>query len=167
MLRGNHEQEFLNLLRDASTLQAFLDKGGRTFLKSFSVDHPAEIPEKYVEFMKGLDWYFSLPDYILVHAGFDFSKKKPFTICEDILNIREYKVKLDKTEGRKVLHGHTPTNIKKIIKRLTKGKKKHISLDAGCPYRSNEKQGCLLALNLDEWRWIVQENVDYSDNYSE
>lgn len=165
--RGNHEQEFLNLLLDATTLDAFLEKGGNTFLKSFDVEHPADIPQEYIEFFKGMDWYFSLPDFLLVHAGFDFSKKKPFTICEDILNIRDYKVDLKKSDNRRVLHGHTPTNLKKIVKRLNKNKKKHMSLDAGCPYRSNPKQGSLLALNLDDWNWLVQENIDDSSNYSE
>lgn len=165
MLRGNHEQEILNVLEGSSDLHTLREKGAFTFLKNFEIDHPTEIPDRYINFFKGLEWYFSLEDWLLVHAGFNFSQADPFILSEAMVNVREYQVALDKTGGRRVLHGHSPTDFAQIERTLQENKALHLSLDAGCVYKNNPKQGYLLALNLDTWQWKCQKNIDFSDNY--
>lgn len=165
MLRGNHEQEVLNVLQGSTSLTTFREKGGFTFLHNFGIDHPADIPEHYISFFEKLEWYITLDDWLLVHAGFDFDAAQPFQQTETLLNIRDYTVDLHKTAGRRVLHGHSPTALAAIEQTLQENKDLHLSLDAGCAYRNNPKQAHLLALNLDNWQWLVQKNIDESDNY--
>lgn len=165
MLRGNHEQEILNVLAGKTSLTTLREKGGFTFLKNFEIDHPADIPEQYISFFNKLDWYFSLDDWLLVHAGFDFNKEEPFQLSEELVNIRDYSVDLAKTRDRRVLHGHSPTDLEVIENTLKENRDLHISLDAGCAYRKNPKQAHLIALNLDTWQNKVQKNIDESDNY--
>lgn len=165
LLRGNHEQELLNVLAGTTSLTTFRQKGGFTFLRNFGVDHPAELPPSYISFIEQLGWYISLNDFLLVHAGFDFSADEPYRQSEVLLNIRDYAVDLSKTAGRRVIHGHSPTDLHTILKTLEQRDALHLSLDAGCAYRNNPAQAHLLALNLDSWSWQLQKNIDESDNY--
>ena len=166
MLRGNHEQELLNFIDGKNELDRLMSKGAKTLLKSFRLTHPEELPEPYHRFMRGLDYFFELPDFYLVHSGFDFSKDNPFVESEELLNIRDYQVDLKKTKGRRLIHGHTPTNLSKILRSLEEKNTLHYSLDAGCAYRDNPQQGHLLALDLDRWEVYLQPNIDVSANYA-
>lgn len=165
LLRGNHEQEMLNALQGTTSLTTLREKGGFTFLKNFEADHPAAIPDHYINFMEQLDWYFTLDQWLLVHAGFDFDAADPFAPSEAMVNIRDYSVDLQQTAGRRIIHGHSPTDLNQITNTLRTNKAKHLSLDAGCVYRDNNNQGVLLALNLDSWHWKTQKNIDESNNY--
>lgn len=166
LLRGNHEQELLNLLDGKSGLDGLMSKGGQTLLRSFEVKHPQEIPSDYITFIRSMQYFFELPDFYLVHAGFDFSKENPFHESETLLNIRGYEVDLKKTNNRRLIHGHTPTDLEKIVESLRKRDSLHYSLDAGCAYKDNEQQAHLIALDLDSWEVFSQQNTDPSSNYA-
>ncbi|EMR01693.1 metallophosphoesterase [Cesiribacter andamanensis] len=165
LLRGNHEQEILKVLAGKSDLTSLREKGGGTFLANFGIDHPADIPEQYIHFFKELKWYLSLDQWLLVHSGFDFEAQDPYQPGEAMLTLREYTVDTRQTGGRRVLHGHTPTDLEQIIKTLEDTTALDISLDAGCVYRGNPRQGRLLALELGSWQWLSQPNIDISENY--
>jgi serine/threonine protein phosphatase 1 len=166
MLRGNHEQELLNLLDGKSDLDRLMSKGAQTLLKSFGVEQPQQIPLVYIDFIRSMEYFFELPDFYLVHAGFDFSKQNPFTASETLLNIRSYTVDLNKTQNRRVIHGHTPTNLTQILQSLEAKSSLHYSLDAGCAYKDNQQQAHLIALDLDSWQVMCQPNIDPSANYA-
>lgn len=166
MLRGNHEQELLGVYDGKKSLESFLSKGGASLLKNFGIQHPQELPDMYIRFCRELGYFFELPDYLLVHAGFDFSKQNPFIPSEVMLNIRDYEVDPSKTKGKPVLHGHTPTNLAKILRSLEQKNSLHYSLDAGCAYPDNPRQAHLLALELDAWKTWSQPNIDHSENYA-
>ena len=165
MLRGNHEQELLNVLEGKTPYDTFISKGGETLLRSFQVNHPSLIPQKYINFIRSLGYFIELPDYYLVHAGFDFSRQNPFLEGEELLNIRDYEVNTEKTGGRKIIHGHSPTDLEQIETSLRHKNILHFSLDAGCAYIKNPKQAHLIALDLNAWEWLVQPNIDPSGNY--
>lgn len=165
MLRGNHEQLLLQVACGKADLEDYQDKGGQTLLKSFSIAHPQELPDKYLTLIDKLDWFFELDDFLLVHAGFDFKAKDPFSPSEEMLNIRDYRVDLEKTGQRIVLHGHSPTDYEQILLSLQRKDSLHYSLDAGCAYQNNPRQAHLLALDLDSWKAYLQPNIDPSDNY--
>lgn len=166
ILRGNHEQELLKFLKGSTGLDSFISKGGNTLLKSFEITHPTELPSRYIDFIRSMGYFIELPDYYLVHSGFDFSKQNPFVESEEVLNIRNYTVDLQKTKGRKVIHGHSPTNLDKILHSLRQEEILHYSLDAGCVYRKDPKQAHLIALELDSWQVYQQPNIDPSPNYA-
>ena len=166
MLRGNHEQELLNFVDGKTEFDRLVSKGVKTLLKSFQITHPAELPEPYLHFMRGLHYFFELPDFYLVHSGFNFKKENPFVESEELLNIRDYQVDLKKTNGRRLIHGHTPTNLSKILRSLKEKDTFHYSLDAGCAYRDNPQQAHLIALDLDRWEVYLQPNIDASSNYA-
>jgi serine/threonine protein phosphatase 1 len=166
MLRGNHEQELLNLFDGKSDLNRLMSKGGLTLLNSFGVEQPQEIPLVYIDFIRAMDHFYELPDFYLVHAGFDFSRQNPFIASETLLNIRDYTVDLDKTQNRRIIHGHTPTNLSQILQSLEAKSSLHYSLDAGCAYKNNPQQAHLIALNLDSWQLMCQPNIDPSANYA-
>jgi serine/threonine protein phosphatase 1 len=166
LLRGNHEQELLNVLDGKSGLDDLMSKGAQTLLKSFGVEQPQQIPLVYIDFIRSMEYFFELPDFYLVHAGFDFSKQNPFTASETLLNIRSYTVDLNKTQNRRVIHGHTPTNLIQILQSLEAKSSLHYSLDAGCAYKDNQQQAHLIALDLDSWQGLCQPNIDPSANYA-
>lgn len=166
MLRGNHEQELLHVYEGNKSLDNYLEKGGATLLSNFNVQHPAELPDPYIRFCRELSYFIVLPDFLLVHAGFDFNKENPFVPSEELLNIRDYAVDPGKTGGRPVIHGHSPTNLEQILKSLKQKDKLHYSLDAGCAYTGNPRQARLLALELNSWKVYCQPNIDPSDNYA-
>ncbi len=166
MLRGNHEQELLDYIDGKSSLDRLMSKGALSLLKSFEVEHPQEIPMAYIHFIRSMKYFFELPDFYLVHAGFDFSRQNPFTASETLLNIRNYTVDLVKTNNRRIIHGHSPTNLEEIIQSLDARKTLHYSLDAGCAYKDNKRQAHLLALDLDSWELKCQPNIDPSANYA-
>lgn len=166
LLRGNHEQELLNLLDGKADLDGLMSKGAKTLLHSFAVELPQQIPGLYITFLRSMHYFFELPDFYLVHAGFDFSRENPFTESETLLNIRDYKVDREKSGNRPIIHGHTPTDLPVILQRLKQKNKLHYSLDAGCTYRNDPRQAHLLALDLGAWEVFCQPNADPSSNYA-
>lgn len=166
LLRGNHEQELLNTLDGISSLDNLVNMGGQTLLRSFEITHPEELPSRYLEFIRSMDYFFELPDFYLVHAGFDFDRENPFLASDILLNIREYDVDLHKTNNRRLIHGHSPTDLEKILTSLRDKDSLHYSLDAGCAYKDNKRQAHLIALDLDSWQVYCQENIDPSSNYA-
>ena len=127
-----------------------------------------KIKKKYRKFMQNLPLYIELDDFIIVHAGFDFTKEKPFEDEESILNIRDFKYDKEKAKGKTIVFGHYPTYYKKILKKIKKRKKK-IPLDNGCVYNKAHKiydfhkLRKLCCFNLDTYELICQENIE-TDN---
>ncbi|MEO1655390.1 MAG: metallophosphoesterase family protein, partial [Bacteroidota bacterium] len=67
----SHYEGFLNLMESNRTLD-LVDEFGRM--------HPA-----YEHFLKELPYYYELPDYFLVHAGFNFNSPLPFEDLESMI----------------------------------------------------------------------------------
>lgn len=167
LLRGNHEQELLKVQNGQTHLDTFISKGGQTLLRNFNIQHPNEVPARYIEFIRSFGYFLELPDFYLVHAGFNFDKVNPFIESEELLNIRDYKVDLEKTNNRWVIHGHSPTDLEQILITFEQKTSLHYSLDAGCAYHKNPRQAHLLALDLDRWKLYRQPNLDDSSNYDD
>ncbi|QCR23960.1 metallophosphoesterase [Pontibacter sp. SGAir0037] len=158
-LRGNHDQMLLNASRKgekALTLKPFEQE---LLLESFEVHDFEHLPQKYVQFLKDLPFYLELPDYYLVHAGFDFKQQDIFKDTDAMLNIRGYSVNWDKLDNKKLLHGHTPTPLHSI-KKGAAHKDMKLNLDAGCVYYKNASYGNLVALDMDSQELFVQPNED-------
>lgn len=157
-LRGNHEQMLLDEIAKINEWY----KGEPATLVSFEVNQNEDIPEKYIDWMKRLDYYFELDDYILVHAGLNFLRTDPLADLKEMMWVRRWYDQIDRNwlGKRIIVHGHTPTKksaVEKSLKILD-----HlpvIDIDAGCYYET-EGFGNLTAFNLDSRELIFQPNLD-------
>jgi serine/threonine protein phosphatase 1 len=162
-LMENHE---LNLL-EAS--QEYSERMFRLFLKINKckgiVDEQMKIKPHYLEFLQSLPYYYELEDFHLVHAGFDFRNEKPFENYEAMLEIRRFQADIKLLKGKKIVHGHTPTNLIDIQESL-RIDAPVIPLDNGCVYTKPHKMldykqhGNLCSLNLDSLELIFQRNIE-------
>jgi serine/threonine protein phosphatase 1 len=158
-LRGNHDQMLIDAYHKGDKATNLTPEEKALTLQSFGIDAYNELPKEYYNFLDKLEFYIQLPDYLLVHAGFDFNSKDIFKNKEAMLNIRDYKVDNNVMKGKRLLHGHTPTALYSIKKAL-KHKDQCINLDAGCVYYKNAPFGNLVALNMDTMKLYVQNNID-------
>ncbi|RZL06272.1 MAG: serine/threonine protein phosphatase, partial [Hymenobacter sp.] len=73
-LRGNHEQELLDTIFSHGDGDMWRTKTEQEMtLASFGVARPSEIPSRYVQWLAALPLELALPDFVLVHAGYNFA----------------------------------------------------------------------------------------------
>ncbi|PSR55478.1 serine/threonine protein phosphatase [Adhaeribacter arboris] len=159
-LMGNHELMLLESLKSDKYLTTWLRNGGQATLASFKVQQVTDIPVTYLNFMKQLEYYKPLNDYLLVHAGFDFQSSNPFTEYEAMVWIRNFKLNSKFTNGRRIVHGHTPTGVNLILNSITRPISPVINIDGGCVYSWPPGLGKLVALNLDTMGLTMEDNRD-------
>ena len=172
-LRGNHEDYLLRTF-DNETVQKnilgityrnklkkeWFKYGGKETLKSFHISDVHEIPEKYITWMRGLEYCIMLDSFILVHAGMNFLIEDPFEDKQSMLWIKDFKVDPVKTGSRKVIHGHVPVSLDFIDLLRTGNSFDFIDLDNGIYMAHKEGFGNLVALELTSMEMKVQSNVD-------
>jgi len=146
-LLGNHEDMMLQARQEPEALGGWLMNGGKTTLSSFGTSAIQEIPEKYWQFLRQLDFYAELEDYYLVHAGFDFSAPDPFSETDAMLWARHFKADPRVLGTRKIVHGHTPISIAEINHNLVDPLQLSYNIDGGCVFTN--PYGFLVALNLE------------------
>ncbi|MCB9266626.1 MAG: serine/threonine protein phosphatase [Lewinellaceae bacterium] len=169
-LLGNHESLLLNALGGLVADQhLWLNNGGGATLKSFGLSSAASphlIPEKYINFLEQLEWYFETEGYILVHAGLDFRMADPLEGRNPLIWIRNWYENINREwlQGRVVVHGHTPAPrpmIEKQLKRLDRVPA--LDIDAGCVFNSNFFRH-LCAFDLDGRQLYFQTNIDANES---
>ncbi len=158
-LRGNHDQMLLDAYHKGDKATNLSPEEKEMTLASFGIAAYDELPKKYYNFLDKLPYYLELPDYFVVHAGFDFSSKDIFQNKDAMLNIREYKVNWEALNNKRLLHGHTPTPLY-IVKKAITHNDRRLNLDAGCVYYKNAPFGNLVALDLDTMELHIQNNLD-------
>ncbi|ALJ00842.1 metallophosphoesterase [Rufibacter tibetensis] len=146
-LWGNHEDMMLHALESSGYTDNWFFNGGKETLKSFGVETLFGIPMPYWRFIEELQLYVELEDYLLVHAGFDFSAKNPFSDRDTMLWTRDFEVDKKILGNRKIIHGHTPTYLTEIADSLIDPVSDVINIDGGCVFSS--RLGYLVALNMD------------------
>ncbi len=155
-LRGNHEQSLIDAIikEENETLLWYKDDW---IIQLCDDGH--RINRKYKDFLQGLPYYLELPDYYLAHAGFNFSKPEFLTAYADMLWIRNAPIDDEKLGNKRLIHGHTPTPLKKIKTMIDS--KKSICLDNGAVFRDmSSEYGHLLCLDLDSLELTLQKNID-------
>ena len=158
-LRGNHEQYLIDGLQFSWEEIAFVSRGGRETLESFNVNLIKDIPKKYLDFIKSLSYYIELQNYLLIHAGLNFDLADPYKDDFSMLNIRKMDVDLEKTGGKRIIHGHVPISYLQIENDL-RLKKNHISIDAGCVYHEMKAFNHLVALDIQTEKLYIQRNIE-------
>ncbi len=158
-LMGNHEDMLFEAFKSEDALEHWVRiNGGYDTLMSFEVEHPSSIPDEYLNFFKNLEWYLSLEDYILVHAGLNFQAPDPFKDYHSMVWIRNYETDLNQTNNKLLIHGHTPIPFERI-KETANRPFGRLNIDNGCAYNKPGLNG-LVALNLDDFSLTRIQNVD-------
>lgn len=160
LLRGNHEQRMLkayqNYSREAELV--WLDNGGKEALMSFGVETLEKVPHYYLNMLDKMDYCYEVGNYLMVHAGFNFSADDPFIHNDEMLEIRGWDYDEEQSHGKTILHGHTPTPYDEIEYHVNSGSKA-ICLDNGC-CKVGEGLGGLVALELSSKTLYRQECID-------
>ncbi len=122
ILLGNHEDMFLESLKDCEVLQHFLKYGGRETILSFgvsqdqldqmSIDHlfallPELVPHDLLEFMSSFEEMIVAGDYVFVHAGIEPLTPLNEQMRSDMLWIRDRFLRYEGALEKIVVHGHT------------------------------------------------------------
>ena len=167
-VRGNHEEMLIHAYtyNQKITDSNWNFNGAENTIRSFNTTADLNknvknlIPKKYFQFLDSLPYFIELDDYIVVHAGFNFNIKNPFTDFENMLWTREEHNKFEFTKGKKIIHGHTPVPIEQINSRIKNKNTSVINIDSGCVFTNLEKSGTLTALNMDNLELINVKNID-------
>ncbi|WP_109831003.1 metallophosphoesterase [Reichenbachiella versicolor] len=159
-LMGNHDLMMLEALENKSKYDHWFKNGGKESLASFGTDDINKIPDSYWEFFKSLDLFYETENAFLVHAGFNFDI--PFREDETaMLWTRDEHVDLQQTNGKKVIHGHTPKQVMQIIDDIRLDLD-NICIDAGCVFdvKGGVSMGHLTCLDLETMKLEYIERVD-------
>ena len=160
LLKGNHEQMMLDALSSSKAESLWLRSGGKETLKSFGLTSVNQVDTKYFHFIREMGYYVELEDFILVHAGLNFSKKDPFEDKEAMLWARYSEVVQEKIDNKILVHGHTPYELSIIINQNL-SYEYDICVDAGCVFAGMKQgMGHLVALELTEKKFYHQANIE-------
>ena len=158
-LRGNHDQALLDGARRRWRWDWLGPRGRLPTLRSFGVGHLAEIPARYLDWLAALPYDIELPDFMLVHAGYNFARPAAEMRNDHatMLNTKAYVYDPTRLGGRRLLHGHVPTPTDQVRARAA-ARPGALGLDTGCVYRHNPELAHLAALNLDTWELTLVPN---------
>lgn len=172
-LMGNHEDYCIKAYEEDKKQKGFLGfrskskvqkvwemHGGIQTMESFDADSPRDIPVEYIDWMRKLDYFIEVDDYIIVHAGLNFKNDDPFSDKHSMIWIRDFKVDQSKIGGRKVIHGHVPVNLEFIDLSIKNPDYKFIDLDNGIYFDDRAGYGNLVALELGTMEYILQSLMD-------
>jgi len=167
-LEGNHEDIFIKAWQNEDFMKAWLHNGAEETLKSFGIPEDKLnlheglrlIPEHYINFLSELPLYYSLNDYIIVHAGLNVTSPDIFSDTYAMLWSREIKGLNLINKDICVIHGHTPMPIVTLKQTLGRKDARNLNIDAGCAYKDLPGYGILAALDLDTRKLYIQENID-------
>ena len=154
-IRGNHEQAVLNSVKKSVGQRKRTLKANN----SSKLLEKGEIIPKYQYLLEDSYHYIESEDYFLVHAGFNHKSGNPFKDAYSMLNTRIFKANKGYLNGKKIIIGHTPTDVSTILRRIKEGEQK-LCIDNGCFHPKSKEQGSLICLNMDTGTIIIQHNLD-------
>lgn len=157
-IRGNHEQMLLDHLEGlqiSAPQMALLQEA----FKNFGIDSVHKLPYIYLKFLSSMEWYIKLPNFLLVHAGFDFDSPDIFLDKKSMLDTKSMKYDAVKACHRKVVRGHIPHTVSKLLDELISNSPV-IGLDTGCVYSQNKDLAVLTAMDLDTLQLYHQPNIE-------
>ena len=168
-LRGNHEQMLLDALKNWDGYFDWLnDWGGSQTMESFKALVLKDIPKTYWDFLSGLEYYFEVDEFILVHAGLDFHRHNPLSPNENMLYLRNWYQHIDMNwlDGRIIAHGHTPLakqEVEDMLRNLHR--LPVIDIDGGCFAKHLPGKGYLCAFDMTNRELFFQKNLDDMSGY--
>ena len=128
-LMGNHEEFFLDFLKDPATGAHWVDNGGDATLSSYGVEAVGKaaadmaalceklrqnMPDEHLAFLEELAVTHLEGDYLFVHAGIRPGVPLSRQSDEDLLWIREPFLDAADPHEFVVVHGHTPVKAPEV-----------------------------------------------------
>jgi serine/threonine protein phosphatase 1 len=147
-LLGNHEAMLLDAYNNEGLTSKWIQNGGSETLKSFNLTSLKNIEPKYLEFFKGLSYYFTFEEYLFVHAGFNDSDINPFADKYSMIWLCKQTYENPLLMNKIIIHGHRPIPIE-VCKNIVHSNKNVINLDTGCVYSNMTGYGTLTAIELN------------------
>ena len=146
-LSGNHEVLLLEALNEEKNNPKWIQNGGIETLKSFEIESIKELPPKYNAFFRNLQRYYSLDEFLFVHAGFNDKILNPFQDTYSMIweSRAEYSNPL--LAGKTIIHGHRPITIDMCSNHINDNRQV-INIDTGCVYKEKIGYGRLTAIEL-------------------
>jgi len=154
---GNHEEMLLLCTESLGGMALWMVNGGLATLHSFGSGGAAAIPGRYLDFLRSLPEQILLDDFVIVHAGLNFTLSDPFADRQAKLWMRDCVVDSGRIGGRRLINGHTPVTRPLLEDSL---KSDRILLDNGCVFSGEPGLGSLAALELNSMEVCYQENID-------
>jgi serine/threonine protein phosphatase 1 len=164
MLCGNHELMFMSDYIYENE-KVHIGLGNQQTLDSFGVKSMKQIPVEYINLLQTLPYYHLSEQYILVHAGLDFSSGNPLHNDDALVWIRNWYDQIDRDwlGNRIIVHGHTPQTKMATTEQL-KNLKQLPVLDIDCGAYSKSKLragfGNLCAFDLTNQELYFQKNIE-------
>jgi serine/threonine protein phosphatase 1 len=117
VLRGNHEQAFIDALRDEASFNRFLRKGGIQTMLSYGLKRKdmtlgamrAHVPREHLIFLNSLPLTCRIGELLFVHAGVERGKALEDQAPESLMNIREPFLSSRHDLPFTIVHGHVPS----------------------------------------------------------
>lgn len=168
-LKGNHEELVLRAASGNFTyLEKWLKTDGKDTTLSFGVETCAEIPQKYLDWMEALPYFLEVENYLLVHAGLDFSLEDPLSDTSEMCWLRNWHhgIRYNWLGERIILHGHTPITRDRLgFQHVNLQGMQYLGIDAGCVYGDPrhwkmDGLGHLCAFDMTNLGLYFQEYVD-------
>jgi serine/threonine protein phosphatase 1 len=168
LLKGNHEDLMIKALRNYEDFILWLQNGAKATLSSFGIQistaiewrKTQQIPDKYIKLIAGTLFFTELDDYLLVHAGFNFSLPAPYQDHHSMIWIRGFTPDKHFTNKKIIVHAHTPVPFDTIMDSANNVASPIINVDGGCVYTNRQGMGNLVALSLDTREIFNQKNID-------
>lgn len=123
-LLGNHEEALLKFLQDPNILRGWANFGGYATLASYGIAIPSSmspanlvavrdallrsLPPTHLNFIQGLRLFYTLGDYLFVHAGINPGTSLGEQKQEHMLWIRDAFLNHKGFFEQYVVHGHSP-----------------------------------------------------------
>lgn len=164
LIAGNHEEMFLEALRDTAMLRHFIRIGGRETILSYGLDAEefecatidelqrlavARVPAAHRDYLAAGEDRILIGDYLFVHAGILPGIAAEAQHQHDLRWIREPFLSSQHDHGCVVVHGHTVTGDVQFLPN-------RIGIDTGAFL-----SGRLTALGLEgTQRWLIEARRD-------
>jgi len=174
LLKGNHEESCVNACLEERELKSFLGfrsrnasktawkrYGGKETMQSFGLSDLNDMPQKYIDWMDDAPTHIELDDYLLVHAGLDYSLPNPLEDEYSKMWLRDFDAMPEKIGGRILIHGHVVLPLEDIFMMRDKPAQfGHIDLDNGVYMVGRKGYGNLVTLELNSMELYSQYNLD-------
>jgi serine/threonine protein phosphatase 1 len=107
-LKGNHEAVALEIIDGETEPEHWLGEGGLATLRSYNADHPDDLPQEHIAWLRALPFFHDDGHRFFVHAGVDPERPLDAQRDHDLIWIREPFLSDRRDYGRLIVHGHTP-----------------------------------------------------------